>query len=65
MEHVSAAAAVQAGLHIGSEVKGTAFTSGQGSRTVRLLIWHRSKALWSIVGVWEIVGHCVERREES
>jgi hypothetical protein len=33
MEHVSAAAAaaaVQEGLHTGSEVKGTAFTSGQG-----------------------------------
>jgi hypothetical protein len=67
MEHVSAAAvaaAVQGGLHMGSEVKGTAFTSGRGSRTIIRLIWHRSRALWSI-GVREIVGHCLERREES
>jgi hypothetical protein len=58
----AAAAAVQAGLFMGSEVDGTAFTSGQRSRTIRRLIWHRSRALCSNV-VW--VGHCVERRGES
>jgi hypothetical protein len=71
MEHVSAAAAaaaaaavVQEGLHMVSEIKGAAFTSCQGPRTISLLIRDRCKALCSIV-VWEVVGHCVKRREGS
>jgi hypothetical protein len=55
------AAAVQAGLFMWSEVEGTAFTSSQRSRTIRRLIWPRSRVPCSNV-VW--VGHGVERRGE-
>jgi hypothetical protein len=61
MEHFSAAP-VQEGLIMGSEVEGTAFTSGQRSRTIMRLIWHRRRALCRNV-VW--VEHCVERHGES
>ena len=57
--------AVQAGLHMGSEIKGTAFISGQGSRTIKRVIWHGSRALCSRIGIWYIGGHWVERCEES
>ena len=54
----AAAAAVQAGLFMGSEVEGTAFTSGQRPRTIRRL---RCRALCSDV-IW--VGHCRKARRE-
>ena len=57
MMHVSAVA-VQAGLFMGSEEEGTAFTSGQRPRTIRRL---RCRALCSDV-VW--VGHCRKARRE-
>ena len=45
------AAAVQADLRMGSDVEKTVFISGQGTRTMRRPIWHRSRALCSKVGV--------------
>ena len=43
-------AALQAGLYMESEVEETAFISGQG-RTIRWLIWHKSRALCRKAGV--------------
>ena len=51
-------AAVQAGLHMGSEVDGTTLTSSQGPRTIILPTWHRTVAL--CMRIWYIGGHCVE-----
>ena len=48
---------------MGSEVDENAFTSCQGSRTIMLPIWNRTRALW--VGIRYIGGHYVERCKRS
>ena len=52
---------MQAGLHMSPEVEGTARTGPTtGGQQLCTTTWFRRRALFSNVGIWDIVGHCVE-----